>query len=99
EADEGLLVVETGDVLEMLPAGGEECLAAGQADLLQGLEAVGHEGGGDDQEPLDPGSGQPFELPVGEGLEPGLARQPGLERDGIAGRVEPGPGGEGPGGG
>src|SRR5690606_16043311 len=72
-------IVQTGDVDIILPPGLEELLPAHHGDLLQGLQAVAHKGGGDHGQFAYPGIGQALELMVGEGPQPGIVQKAGLE--------------------
>src|SRR5262245_38015690 len=72
EIDPDRLVVEAGDVDE----GGATCsgkiLGTAHADLLEGFEAVGDEGRGDDQQALFALGGEALVFEVRVRLEPGL---------------------------
>ena len=95
EIDVGRLVVETRNLPERLAAGLQKCVAAFDGDFLDRLQAVGDEGGTDDQEALFSLPGQAREFVVGEGREPRFAGEAGLERDGVFIRSDAGAGDEG----
>ena len=65
--DPGVAGVERGDQGEPLAAGRLELLLGAQPDLLQRLQAVGHEGRGEDAEPPLPLPRQLLEPQVGVG--------------------------------
>lgn len=75
------MAVEAGDEGEGFAAGFEEAFLTADTDFLEGFEAVGDEGGAEDEEAFDAFLGQADEFEVGVGLEPGIAAQSGLEGD------------------
>ena len=95
EMDVSLVIVQARNLLERLAAGTKKSFAALLLDFLQGFQAVSGEGGADDEEFFYSLPGQLRQHLVGEGREPGLARQPGLEGNRVHGGGEAGTGGEG----
>ena len=81
--DVGLLIVQAGDLLERFAAGGHEIVAALFGDFLDGFEAIGDEGGADNEQAFLAGLGQALELVVGERREPGFAGEAGLKGNGV----------------
>ena len=72
----GRVIVQTGDVFKGFAAGLEEGLATRHPDLLQCLEAVGCEGGGQHKQAFAPRGGEPPEFAIGIRLKPGFACEP-----------------------
>ena len=69
-----VLVVQAGDVVELLAAGREERVARLDVDLFQRLQAVGGEAGADHVDPPHALRGERAQRRLGVGLQPlGLA--------------------------
>src|SRR4051812_10550592 len=75
-------IVEAGEVGEALAAGGDERVAAAQGELLERLEAIRREAGGDQGDAGHAAPGQRGEGGVGGGREPLGAAEARLEGDG-----------------
>jgi hypothetical protein len=74
-----VVIVEAGDVGELLAARLLEAFADLLVDLFQRLDAVGAEGGRDHGDPLLALLGQPRDLFDRVGLQPFLGAEPALE--------------------
>src|SRR6185369_2576811 len=74
-------VIEAFEHGEVVSAGGEEGLAAADAELLEGFEAIGGEAGRGDGDAPDSIASIAGEHLVGRGLEPFRAPETRLERD------------------
>jgi hypothetical protein len=64
--DVGLLIVQAGDLLERFAAGAHEIFAALLGNFLDGFEAIGDEGGANDEQAFFASLGQALELVVGK---------------------------------
>ena len=70
-------------MLERFAAGAHEIFAALLGNFLDGFEAIGDEGGANDEQAFLAGLGQALQLVVGERREPRFAGEAGLEGDGV----------------
>lgn len=69
------LIIEAGNLLEALSTRCHKGVASFNSNFFQGLEAVGHEGGAQNQQALLPRFRQPLELVIGERRQPWFAGQ------------------------
>lgn len=77
------MFVEAGDEGEFFAAGFNEGFASANADFFEGFEAVGDEGGADDEEFFDALRRKLGQFVIGVRLKPWVASEAGLEGDGI----------------
>lgn len=71
--------VKAGDLVKSFASGVEEGFFACHCEFFECFEAVGNEGGRDDEEFFDVRFGEFFELVVGIGLQPGFFAEAGLK--------------------
>ena len=85
------MLVQAGNLAELASPCFNECLFAPHADFLDGLEAVGNEGGADDEEFSNPAFSQFREPVIRVGREPWVATEAGLDVARFSSDIDSGP--------
>ena len=81
--DPAWMRVEAGDEGEFGTAGGEERFPTAHADFFEGFEAIGDEGGAENEKTAGSLLGEADQFVIGVGFKPRVTAESGLERDGV----------------
>ena len=76
------MFIEAGNKCKILASRLDETFPATHGYFFKCFKAIGHKGGAHDEKPFDATLRKSFEFAFGVGLQPGVATEPGLERNG-----------------
>ena len=76
------MLIEAGNKGKILAPRLDKNFPAAHRYFFKCFQAIGDKGGAHDEEPFDAALGKSLEFGIGVGLQPGVATEPGLERNG-----------------